>query len=169
MRFFDSASFEAVKRNHAVEHATVSMLLGQLQKKTRIVGRASRDGFYIYGDLTSEQIEQSAREGLARMKHGESHLAVSPLCGTNIVVTAILTGLASALAIGGSGNRFVRLPNVMAMALLAVVAARPVGALVQRYLTTSPEVDDLEIAAVRPMRFPGLHKVTISRSWSSPP
>jgi hypothetical protein len=168
MRFFDSGSLEAVKRNHAVEHATVSMLLGRLQKQTRIVGRASRDGFYIYGDLTSEQIEQSAREGLARMKDGEAHLAISPLCGTNIVVTAILTGIASALAIG-SGNRLTRLPNVLTAALLAVVAARPVGALVQRYLTTSPDVDDLEIATVRPMPFPGLHKVTITRSWSSPP
>ncbi|HZP25870.1 MAG TPA: DUF6391 domain-containing protein, partial [Dehalococcoidia bacterium] len=101
-------------------------------------------------------------------KEGESHLAISPLCGTNIVVTAILTGIASALAIG-SGNRLTRLPNVLTAALLAVLAARPVGALVQRYLTTSPDVDDLEIATVRAMPFPGLHKVTITRSWSSPP
>ncbi len=160
--FYQRDSFAAVRRNHAVEHATVTMLLGRLHKRTRIIGRAARDGFYIYGDIPIQQIEESAREGLARMKSGEAHLAVSPLCGTNIVAAAIMTGLASAIAIGG-GNRLTRLPNAIVAAMLAVMAARPVGSFIQRNLTTSPQVEALQIISVKPVtRFlPRLHKVTI--------
>jgi hypothetical protein len=46
-------------------------------------------------------------------------------------------------------------------AVLAVIAAQPLGRLVQKHLTTSPELDDVRIVSVEPMgrRFPRLHKV----------
>jgi len=152
---------EAVRRNHAIEHATIAVLLGRLQKRTRIIGRATQDGFYIYGDIPEQHIEDSAREALARLQRGESHLAVSPLCGTNIVVTAVATAIVSAIAIGG-GNRMLKLPNAILATLAAVVASRPLGSLIQKYVTTSPEVDGMQIISVQPLRewTPNLHKVT---------
>jgi hypothetical protein len=139
----------AIRRNHALEHATVSILLGRLGQDTRLVGRASWDGFYIYGNVPADKISECAAEGLARLKQGESHLAVSPLCGTNLAVAGILAGLASVVAVG-KRRRFERLPNVLTAAVLAVVGAQPLGRLIQRHVTTSADVDGLEIVGVSP-------------------
>ncbi|MCJ7511273.1 MAG: DUF6391 domain-containing protein [Dehalococcoidia bacterium] len=137
----------AVRRNHALEHATISILLGRMDQHTRLIGRASPDGFYIYGNVPAEKIGECAAEGLARLKQGESQLAVSPLCGTNLALAGIMAGLASLLA-AGKRRRFERLPNVLTAAVLAVVAAQPLGRLVQKHVTTSADLDDLEIVGV---------------------
>jgi hypothetical protein len=155
-----SGMIAAVRRNHALEHATVSILLGRLGQDTRLVGRATWDGFYIYGNIPADKISECAAEGLTRLKQGESQLAVSPLCGTNLAVAGILAGLASVVAVG-KGRRFERLPNVLTAATLAVVGAQPLGRLVQRHVTTSAEVDGLEIVGVIPVGrgLVPLHKV----------
>ena len=140
----------AVRRNHALEHATVSILLGRVGQHMRLVGRASLDGFYIYGDVSTEKISECAAEGLARLKQGESHLAVSPLCGTNLAVAGILAGLASLLAVGNR-RRFERMPNVLTAAVLAVVGAQPLGRLIQKHVTTSADLEGLEIVGVTPV------------------
>src|SRR3989304_2534008 len=136
------------RRNHALEHATVSILLARLGPGVRMIGRATRNGFYIYGDVPTEKRRESAQEGLARLKQGEAGLAVSPFCGTNLAVAGILAGASSLVALG-NGNRLERLPNVFLSAMLAVLAAQPLGRLVQKHLTTSPDLGDLEIVGVR--------------------
>jgi hypothetical protein len=136
-----------VRRNHALEHATIAVLLGKVGPNTRLVGRASGDGFYIYGKVPTEKIRESAAEALTRLKEGESQLAVSPLCGTNLAVAGILAGLASLLALGNR-SRWERAPNVLMAAVVAVVGAQPLGRVVQRYVTTSADVQGLEIVDV---------------------
>lgn len=150
----------AVRRNHALEHATISVLLGKLGQHTRLVGRATTNGFYVYGNVPTETISESAVEALARLRRGESRLAVSPLCGTNLAVAGVLAGLASMLAIGNRG-RLERLPNVLTAAVLAVMGAQPLGRLVQKHVTTSADVDGLEIVRVsrRGRGVVPLHKV----------
>jgi hypothetical protein len=137
----------SVRRNHALEHATIAVLLAKVGPNTRLVGRASGDGFYIYGKVPTDKIRESAAEALARLKEGESQLAVSPLCGTNLAVAGILAGLASLLALGNR-SRWERLPNVLMAAVVAVVGAQPLGRVVQRYVTTSADVQGLEIVGV---------------------
>jgi len=137
----------SVRRNHALEHATIAVLLAKVGLNTRLVGRASGDGFYIYGKVPTDKIRESAAEALARLKEGESQLAVSSLCGTNLAVAGILAGLASLLALGNR-SRWERLPNVLMAAVVAVVGAQPLGRVVQRYVTTSADVQGLEIVDV---------------------
>ena len=136
-----------VRRNHALEHATIAVLLGKVGPNTRLVGRASGDGFYIYGKVPTDKIRESAAEALSRLKEGESQLAVSPLCGTNLAVAGVLAGLASLVALGNR-SRWERLPNVLMAAVVAVVGAQPLGRVVQRYVTTSADVQGLEIVDV---------------------
>lgn len=138
----------SVRRNHALEHATVSILMGRLGPGTRMVGRATSSGFYIYGDVPTERLQESAAEGLARLKQGEANLAVSPLCGTNLAVAGLLAGASSLLALGNRG-RLERLPNVLLSAMVAVLAAQPLGRSVQRHITTSPDLSDVEIVGIR--------------------
>ena len=150
----------AIRRNHALEHATISILLSRHGPHMRVIGRAAPDGFYIYGDIPTERLKEFAHEGLARLQRGESHLAVSPLCGTNLAVAGVLAGLASLFAMG-SRNRLQGIPGAIMAAMLAVIAAQPLGRLVQKHVTTSPELDGIRIISVEPMgrRFPRLHKV----------
>ena len=113
-----------------------------------MVGRATTDGFYIYGDIPTDRLEESAAEGLERLKRGEASLAVSPLCGTNLAVAGLLAGASSLLALGNR-SRLERLPNVLLSAMVAVLAAQPLGRLAQRYITTSPDLADMEIVGIR--------------------
>jgi Domain of unknown function (DUF6391) len=131
-----------------LEHATISILMGRLDPGTHLVGRATSSGFYIYGNVPIRDIEESAEQGLARLQAGESVLAVSPLCGTNLAVAGVMAGLASTVSAGNRG-RWERLPTVLLASLLAVVAAQPLGRWVQKYLTTSPDLEDTRIVEVR--------------------
>lgn len=138
-----------VRRNHALEHATITVMLRKIGHDVRMVGRATGDGYFLYANVPTELLEESTNEALARLKSGEGHLAVTPLCGTNIAVAGAMTALAAILAIGSSGSRASKFPNAMMAAMLAVVAAQPVGRLVQKHLTTSPDLSDTEIIEIR--------------------
>ena len=137
----------ATRQNHALEHATIALLLQRSGVNTRIAGRASVGGFHLYGNLPTSMVEDAAREALRRLKNGERELAFSPFCGTNIAVAGILAGVASVLAMG-SGNRFLNLPRVFLAAIAAVLAAQPLGKLVQKRLTTHTDLDGMVITAV---------------------
>ena len=136
----------AVRRNHALEHATVTLLLAGLP--TRMIARAWSDGFYLWGKVTPEALEVSVREALVRLRNGESSLAVTPLCGTNIAVGGLLAGTA-AMLVGGQRRTIDRLPSMATAAMLAIIAAQPIGRLVQKYVTTCPDLEHMEILGVR--------------------
>lgn len=138
-----------VRRNHALEHATITVLLRKIGRDVRMVGRATGDGYFLYADVPTSLLEESTREALYRLKNGEGHLAVTPLCGTNIAVAGAMTALAATLAMGSGPNRAEKLPNAILASMLAVVAAQPVGRIVQRFLTTSPDLADTEIVGIR--------------------
>ena len=147
-----------IRRNHALEHATVSIMINRLGPTLRLVGRASPNGFYIYGNVPTDVLERSAAEGLARLQQGEAGLAVTPLCGTNIAVAGILAGGLSVASMGRD-RRLNRLPNVFAAAMLGVVAAQPLGRLVQKYITTRPDLGETRILGVKRTLGGRVHKV----------
>ena len=155
----------SVRRNHALEHATIAILAGRLDHGTGIVGRSTRDGFYLYGEMTAEQVRESTIEALHRLRRGESHLAVSPMCGTNLAVAGILAGVSSLLALG-NGNRLERVPNVLLASMLAVLAAQPLGRLAQQHVTTDADLSDTELIDIREGgRGPGrFHKIVTTRA-----
>ncbi len=148
---------DAVRRNHALEHATVAVLLAR-RGPMRLAGRASGDGFFILGNIDEAELTESANEALRRLQRGESSLAVSPLCGTNIAVAGLMAAAAATgtLAVGREqGGRF---GNAFAAAMLAVVAAQPVGRLVQQYVTTRADLDAVEVVGTTSV-FGSLKKV----------
>ncbi len=154
-----------VRRNHALEHATISMLVSRLGRDVRLVGRATRSGFYLYGNVPIERVQEATDEALQRLRRGESHLAVSPMCGTNLAVAGILAGLSSLMALGNRG-RVERIPNVLLASMLAVLAAQPLGRLAQKHVTTHPDLSDTEVVRIREGgRGPGrFYKVETARA-----
>jgi hypothetical protein len=138
---------DSIRRNHGIEHATVTLLLARQTGHKRMFGRATHDGFYLYADVDEKEFEESAHEALRRMKAGEDGLAVSPLCGTNIVMTGLMTALISLMTVGQK-TRWERFPNIVTAATMGVIAGQPVGRLLQKHITTSAEVDGVEIVSI---------------------
>jgi hypothetical protein len=146
----------AVQRNHGLEHATVAVFLAR-HGPTRLAGRASGDGFFILGDVPDDALRASADEALRRLQAGEAGLAVSPLCGTNIAVTALLAATA-ATAVLSSGPRRSRFGNAVTASMIAVIVAQPLGRLVQRYVTTRADLEHVALVDIRTV-LPGIRKV----------
>ncbi len=137
----------AVRRNHALEHATIAVLMARAGRGLTLMGRAAADGFYLLGNVGEEEVLAGAREALARLRRGEVDLAVSPLCGTNMVMAGVLAGMV-AFAVLRGGARWGRLPGVMVACTAAVALAQPLGRWAQRRITTSVDMAGMEVRDV---------------------
>lgn len=132
---------KAVRRNHALEHATVAVLLAR-RGPTRLAGRASVDGFLIFGDVDTDELHASAIEALGRLKNGQASLAVTPLCGTNIAVAAFAAAATAAAILARRNARF---GNAFVAAMFAVIGAQPLGLLLQQHVTTSADLEPVSV------------------------
>ena len=146
-----------VRRNHALEHATIHVL-SERHGKQALVGRSSIWGFRIYGNVPTEDIVAAAREGLRRLRAGRREMAVHPNCGSNIALAGSLSALGAFLALGSSRNnkgcRLLRLPAAMVAATLGILLAQPLGPMFQATVTTQPDIGDTRITHVsRRIRF----------------
>jgi hypothetical protein len=157
-----------VRRNHALEHATVQLLIARLGPELRLVGRASGDGFRLYGYVPAQALAECTREALNRLQRGEAHWAVTPLCGTNLATAGILASLATLLVASRTKEK---VANGIAAGIAAVTVAQPLGRIIQEKLTTSPDLADTELVAIesradsryhriRTRRIPGLAQAT---------
>lgn len=136
-----------LRKHHALEHATIAVLFQRRRRVVSVLGRSDLSGFHVYGPFDRQEVELAFGEALERLLAGESHLAITNLCGTNIATTAVLAGSAAILAYGrGAGRSWSR---AMAAALLATMAAAPAGRWIQRRLTTDADVTGLALRAIR--------------------
>jgi hypothetical protein len=140
--------WEKTKRNHGLEHGTISLLLSRIPHDQPMAGYSIPAGFFVVGDVTTEQIRETANEALTRMQAGEADLAISPFCGTNIVVGAALATAGSLIGyrFGGRGMRGVN--RAFSNAALAIVASRPVGRMAQQRFTTSADNATMSIVSM---------------------
>jgi hypothetical protein len=139
---------ERIRRNHALEHATVH-LLSRWDPSLRLVGRSDWTGFWLYGPVDTGIVQRAAHEALGRLAGGEAALAVHPRCGTNIATAALLGGLgAFAAARTLRRSRFAQLLGVLSTLLAAMALGRSAGMTVQRYVTTTARTRGLRILAV---------------------
>jgi hypothetical protein len=147
-----------LRRNHAIEHATMSLLVASRQG-TRLVGRSGQGGFHIYGDAPTKRVLEAAREGLRRLQGGHRYLAVHPNCGTNLVLAGLFAGLGTYLALAGSRSRWERigrLPFACAAAMLGIVVGRALGPHAQARLSTDADVEGMRISAVTASQWLGV-------------
>lgn len=140
---------QALRRNHALEHATLHVLAQQFPH-AMLAGRADARGFVLYGSVPLAALQAAARSALQRLRSGEQQLALHPNCGTNLVAAGLLAALAARVATAGSGRlaRLLRIPLLAGLLPLALLAARPLGYAAQRSLTTSSAMGALRIVSV---------------------
>lgn len=139
-----------LRQVHALEHATVWVLsefdAGNLtDRSTRSVrdnqglgGMSTERGFYLYGQVSSQQLERAAKIALTRLTSGEWDLAVHPRCGTNLSVGMLLTaGFALGVHLLWPRNPISQLIGLGLAATTAATLAPDLGSVAQKYLTTS--------------------------------
>ena len=154
------------RRNHALEHATIHILSAKYPDR-HLAGHSNPTGFFILGNVTTEDLKSSVTEALTRLRAGESELAVHPGCGTNFATTALLAGSLAWVPLSGAKSmrrRFWLLPFAVAFGLLGYVISQPLGPLLQAKVTTEANPGNLQIEDIILVRRNGvaLHRVITS-------
>lgn len=139
------------RRNHAVEHATLQVLARRNIQRS-LAGYSDSQGFWIVGDVSSDELGNAVNEALNRLRAGERHLAIHPHCGTNFVAIGSLTGALTWLALvndkPGFGRRLEKLPLVMMLATLGAILGQPLGMALQARFSTDAEIGGLQVSEI---------------------
>lgn len=140
-----------MRRNHALEHATIHVL-SQRNQQVRLVGRSTPKGFLLYGDLPTERVLEAAKEAVRRLQDGQRHLSIHPSCGTNFVASGVLSGL-GAFAVLTPRRRdwrewLRRLPMVFLVGTLGVILGQQLGPVLQANVTTDPDVGRVQVTGI---------------------
>jgi hypothetical protein len=143
-----------VRQNHALEHATFT-ILARMVPNLNASARSSRDGFIIFGDVDLGVLRKALDEALARLQAGEAELAIHPNCGTNLAVGISLVTLGTLLGLASSRTR-TRVATAAASSVAGWAAARPLGEYVQRHFTTLPDLRGVRVTDIVRRTFLGM-------------
>lgn len=153
-QFFKIATNRTIRRNHALEHATVNVI-EERYGLTHLAGYATEEGFVIRGIADPEMIYNASKIGLSRMQNGEKNLAIHQRCGTSLAASNFLASLLFVILLFSTKQA-----NIWSMFLALILGSFTgsfVGPLTQKYITTATDLDKVEIMGYTPE----LRQVTI--------
>ncbi len=75
MNLLDYPLILSTRRNHGLEHATIHVLSAQKPGRP-LAGRSTPFGFYLYGDVSDEELQTAVYDALHRI--GARRKAASP-------------------------------------------------------------------------------------------
>lgn len=156
---------KAVRRNHALEHATLH-ILGRKYKDRGLGGYSDQRGFWIVGEVDTEDLQNAVDEGLERLRNGESQLAVHPNCGTNYALPGMVAGSLAWLSMVNNPDSFRkkldRLPWIITLVTMALILVQPLGPVFQQRFTTSADPGSMSVYEITRFLRNGInmHRVT---------
>jgi len=143
--------YSRTKRNHGLEHATLNLLHERFPYHS-FAGHSDPLGFWIVGQISAPELTEIAQEALEELRDGNRNLAMHSNCGTNLLTSGMMAGLAGLLGLIGTGGdrrrTLRRLPLVITLSTLALIVSRPLGLHFQKEYTTSSEPGSLQITRV---------------------
>lgn len=154
MKLDDILFSRRIRQNHALEHATITILADRVPD-LRVSARSSSDGFIIFGDVDLGELRHSLDEALRRLQAGEAELAIHPNCGTNLAVGVSLVTIGTLLGMASTQTR-TRVATAAASSLAGWAAARPLGEYVQKHFTTLPDLQGVRVTDISRRQFFGL-------------
>ncbi|TME08391.1 MAG: hypothetical protein E6I80_10135 [Chloroflexi bacterium] len=135
-----------IRQNHALEHATITILSGMVPD-LRVSARSSSNGFIVFGDVDLGMLRRALDEALRRLQAGETELAIHPNCGTNLAVGVSLVTLGTILGMV-SGQTRTRVASAAASSVAGLLAARPLGEFVQKHVTTLSDLEGVRVTDI---------------------
>lgn len=160
MSLLDLPYILEIRRNHALEHATLQVLAPKYPRQP-MGGHSNPWGFVILGDVDTADLADAAVEALARLRAGESELAIHPGCGTNFATSGLLAGSVAWIGLGGEGKwtrKLWRIPFILPLVVLVWQLSKPLGPKLQDKVTTEANMGGMEILSVDVVR-PGMHNI----------
>ena len=154
------------RRNHALEHATIHMLSAKYPDR-HLAGHSNPTGFFILGNVTTDELKTAIEEALTRLRGGERELAIHAGCGTNFATTALMAGSMAWVPLSGAKSmrrRLWLLPFAVAFGVLGYILGQPLGPILQAKVTTEADMGDLQVEDIVPLRKQGVavHRVITS-------
>ena len=170
MTILDTTMISSIRRNHGLEHATINILAQHFPFR-HLAGYSFPGGFFILGDIPTDDVREAVIRALMRLNNGDRYLAIHEHCGTNYAVSGFVAGFLAWLAMVGvksKRGKVERLPLVITLATLGFIASQPLGPIIQERVTTSCDPLGLSIVDVFPIRFGqfSLHRVVTQDSTS---
>lgn len=150
----------ATRRNHAVEHATLKILARKYDDKS-LAGHSNPTGFFIFGDVVTDDLRNAIMEAMTRLRAGEHELAIHPGCGTNVATSVILPATFAFLPMQRARSnlwRFLLIPFALVLAVFGYFLSKPLGPWMQRNVTTEADLGNLQVKEIIPVR-KGAHRV----------
>ena len=137
------ARSQNLRRNHAIEHATINILEKAAGRRLNISGLSREDGFYISGIQNADMVEQAAMQGLSLLQQGQCQLAIHRRCGTDVAIANFISAIIFLILIFSTG--IFSLLNILIALLVSNLISPYLGEYVQRYFTTSCDVQGMDI------------------------
>ena len=144
-----------------MEHATLKILARSYDDKT-LSGHSNPTGFFIFGDIATDDLRNAINEAMTRLRAGEHQLAIHPGCGTNLATSMVLPMAFTFVPLQGarsSRGRFLLLPVALLSAAVGFLLSKPLGPWLQRNVTTEADLGNLQVMEILSTR-KGVHRIT---------
>ena len=161
MNILELPPYLATRRNHALEHATLKILARNYDDKN-LAGHSNPTGFFIFGDVETDDLHNAIQEAMTRLYAGEHELAIHPGCGTNLATSMILPATFMFAPLQGARSRraqFLLLPVALLLGAFGFLLSKPLGPWLQRNITTQADLGNLQLTEILRTR-KGVHRVT---------
>ncbi len=159
MKFDDLLFSRRTRQNHALEHATFT-ILATMDPTLSVSARSNNNGFIIFGDVDLGLLRHALDEALTRLLAGEAGLAIHPNCGTNLAVGVSMVTIGTLLGMASSNSR-TRVATAAASSVAGWVSARPLGEYVQKHFTTLPELEGVRVTDITRRKFYGFTYIEV--------
>ena len=160
MKILDLPHILSARRNHAVEHATLKILARKYDDKT-LAGHSNPTGFFLFGDIATDDARSAIKEAMDRLRAGERDLAIHPGCGTNLATSMLLPATFAWIPFRGTRSlrwRLFLIPVALTFALFGYLLSKPLGPWFQRHVTTEADLGSMQVVEIRSVR-KGVHRV----------
>jgi hypothetical protein len=161
MNILELPTYLATRRNHALEHATLKMLARKYDDKT-LAGHSNPTGFFIFGEIPTDDIRNAIDEAMSRLRAGEHDLAIHPGCGTNLATSMVLPATFMFAPLQGARSRrgqLLLLPLALLLGVFGFLLSKPLGPWLQRNVTTEANLGTMQVIDVKHVR-KGVHRIT---------
>jgi len=156
----DFPPFLATRRNHALEHASLHVL-ARKYKDQNMAGHSNPTGFFLFGDMSLEDIRNAINEAMTRLRAGESGLAIHPGCGTNLAASTLVPAAFAWAPFQGARSlrwRLLLIPVALMFAVFGYLLSKPLGPWLQRNVTTEADLGDMQVMDIVTVR-QGVYRV----------
>ena len=143
-----------------MEHATLHILARKYDEK-KFGGHSNPTGFYVFGEIATEDIRDAVNEAMTRLRAGERELAIHPGCGTNLATSMILPATFALFPFQGSRasrGRFLLLPVALLFGVFGFFLSKPLGPWLQRNVTTEADLGNMQVTDIVHAR-KGVHRI----------